>query len=312
VSTDFKNLIPPPRQDRHWVVHVPRPVPRSHRRMDDAACMAHAKACSWPAGWVPHMAEDVLRRPRKGQDAPWIRVVLVPDGSVPPLGPSRPDELHLPGIGRILAWLDPHRAGAVEDRVHLGGGWYSIGVEMAVEAVLPPGSAEPGRLVVERAGRLVRFRPRPPAEALAWTADLDLKPIPDYRTAGGSVLRVVQDLVPGATRWAGIDGWGPYVEVLVLEGGPGDPDLPGAGPTKPGQRRLLHAGGVAFTCRVEGGVEHSPGHWLKPYRDGGLRAWASAAAASWPEGGTVFGPMPEEAAEARRGAVSRALAALPA
>jgi len=147
-----------------------------------------------------------------------------------------------------------------------------------------------------------------PPEASAWTADMSATPIPDYRTAGGSLLRVVQDLAPGATRWAGIDGWGPYVEVLVLEAGQGDRDVTAS---KPGQRRLLHAGGVAYTCKMEGAVEASPGHWLLPYRDVGLRAWASAAAATWPEGGTVFGPMPEEAASALRETVSQALAALP-
>lgn len=313
MSADFTNLIPPPRQDRHWVVHVPRPVPKGHRRLDDQACLEHAKSCSWPAGWVPAEASDVMRRGRKA-DAFWVRVVLVPDGSVPPSGPSRPDEVHLPGRGRILAFLDPHRAGAVEDRVHLGGGWYSIGVEMVVAEVYPEGdrSAEGQLLVEERAGRLVRFKPRVPVEATGWSADLSATPIPDYRTAGGSLLRVVQDLAPGATRWAGIDGWGPYVEVTVLEAGQGDRDVPAGRPSKPGQRWTLHVGGVAYTCKVDGAAEVSRGHWLLPYRDGGLKAWAAAAATSWAEGGTVFGPMPEEASAGLREAVSRALAALSA
>lgn len=293
---DFSNWVPPLRRDRHWVVHIARPTARPSPRMTDEVCMAHATACRWPAGWTPVEASDVMRR-RRGRDSFWVRVVLQPVGDPVP-GPGPDAETLPPSRGRVLAFLDPNRAGLVEDRVHLGGGWYSVGVDLVVGRRWPPGdrSAEGQPFVEELDGQLVQMHPRVPDQALAWDADLSKSPIQDYRTCGGSLLRVVQDLRVGATRWAGEDGWGPFVQVQVLELGRGDPDVPADRPTRPGCLWLLHAEGVAFASSVgEGCVEVTPGHWVRRFEDDGLSAWARAAAATREAAGTVvravFGPI---------------------
>lgn len=162
------------------------------------------------------------------------------------LTPEAAGDPALAAPGVELTHLDQTRLAAFPGRAHVGGGWY----------------------LVEGGGRTGMG-----ARGIG-------VPIQDYETVGGSLLRVVQERVPGVASRKGEDDWGMWVEVAVMEAGRDDQDILGHGMERAGACRMMHVAGVATLVGGDGAEEVSPGHWIRRYVDGGLPAWLGAASSS--------------------------------